>query len=220
MGKIPFVLTLREWQNTYKYPINLIVQASVMDGSDSWQEFPIGMQYSYLHNYKKGEMLQIGSHESTVLCCFNTTTDSRRRANVLNRSCIQDNLLKNNIQNIFVPPNDYFTNLPNYKFVISPEGNGIDCYRHYEALIAGCIPIIEENPQIKEKYKGCPILFTKNYSEITAEYLLEQYEKMIDTEYDFSCLFLSYYDDTTQKYIKQCGNFWTNECVGINFYEI
>ena len=114
--------------------------------------------------------------------------------------------------------NLYFETLPNYKFVISPEGNGIDCHRHYEALMAGCIPIIEENELIKEKYKGCPILYTKDYSEITKEYLEEKYKIMIDTEYDFSCLLLSSYSEDIQKQIKENGNYWANRLTGKKWY--
>jgi hypothetical protein len=76
--------------------------------------------------------------------------------------------------------------------------------------MAGCITIIEKNSLIEEKYKGCPILWTVDYSEITPEYLDHKYNQMIDAEYDFSRLFLSYYDRETQKLIKTSGNFWLN----------
>jgi hypothetical protein len=93
--------------------------------------------------------------------------------------------------------------------VVSPEGNGIDCHRHYEALLAGCIPIVERNPLIEEKYKGCPILYTDDYSEITPAYLNARYEEMKTVVYDFSRLFLDYYSSEQQNEIKNCGNFWT-----------
>ncbi len=57
----------------------------------------------------------------------------------------------------------YFNSLPHFKFVISPEGNGIDTHRTYEALIFGCIPIVEYDINIQKKYEGCPIIFTKDY---------------------------------------------------------
>ncbi len=98
--------------------------------------------------------------------------------------------------------------MPDYKFVISPEGNGIDCHRHYEALLAGSIPIIEHNPLTEEKYKGCPILYTTDYSEINEEYLLKKYDEMKDQVYDFSRLFLSYYTEEQQACIKVQGNYW------------
>ena len=105
------------------------------------------------------------------------------------------------------------------KFVISPEGNGIDCHRHYEALIAGCIPIMESNPLIIKKYHGCPILYTSDYSEITEEYLLKKYDEMIDKVYDFSCLFLSHYPTDVQNYIRNCGNFWCNKLSNTHWYK-
>lgn len=95
-----------------------------------------------------------------------------------------------------------------HKFIISPEGNGIDCHRHYEALLAGCIPIVEDNPLIREKYASCPMLYTKTYKEITEPYLQKLYAEMLDTTYDFSCLFLSSYTPDQQTQIQTAGNFW------------
>jgi len=201
--------TLCEWQKKSKDINDLIVQASDMNGNDAWQPFPIGMQYSYMDNYLKGDKIQIGHHNKTVLCCISTGTDSRRRSTGINRQSIMNNLINNNIHNEGLHSSDYFDILPDYKFVISPEGNGIDCHRHYEALIAGCIPVIEYNSMTEEKYAGCPVLYTHDYSEITEEYLLQQYDILIDETYDFSKLFLSYYNDDIKQYIKQCGNFWT-----------
>jgi hypothetical protein len=210
--------TLNEWQQTYKDPRNLIVQASAINGSDSWQPFPIGMQYSYINNFNKKEQIQIGSHSELVLCSFTPDTDKYRRRSDINRSIIQSNLKVNGIINSWSNPDLYFDSLPNYKFVISPEGNGIDCHRHYESLLAGCIPIIEYNSLIEEKYKGCPILYTKDYSEITTEYLKQTYIEMINKQYDFSRLFLNYYDLQKQNHIKIQGNYWTSRFTGKTFY--
>jgi len=210
--------TLREWQQINKDINNLIVQACVINGTDDWQPFSIGMQYSYMDNYHKGSKIQIGNHEKIVLCCISTGTDSIRRPTEKNRESIVKTLVNNNINNIWLHASDYFDTLPEYKFVISPEGNGIDCHRHYEALLAGCIPIIEYNSMIEEKYTGCPILYTHDYKEITEEYLSEKYSQMIDKTYDFSKLFLSYYNDEIKEYIKQCGNFWTHRFTNRHFY--
>jgi hypothetical protein len=192
--------TLREWQQIDKDISNLIVQASPLDGSDSMQPFPIGMGYKY-----KGQQLK-GPHDQTVLFAVVDWTDQWRRPNGINRKRIIQTLENNGIQNKLT--DTYFDDLPKYKFVVSPEGNGIDCHRHYEALIAGCIPIVEHNEDIEKKYQGCPILYTKDYTEITEVYLLQKYEEMLDTEYDFSKLMLDYYDEETIKEIKKCGNFW------------
>ena len=202
--------TLREWQQIDKDVPNLIVQASAVDGSDSMQPFPIGMGYKY-----KGQQLK-GPHDQTVMCAIMTVTDKNRRPYGKNRNTIVKTLKKNGIQNKLT--DTYFDDLPKYKFIVSPEGNGIDCHRHYEALIAGCIPIVEYNDHIQEKYKGCPILYTNDYTEITEEYLLQKYNEMLDTEYDFSRLMLDYYDEETIEKIKKCGNFWMKSQTGKDWY--
>ena len=53
----------------------------------------------------------------------------------VNRKIIHNNLFKNGIKNYKLNFGDYIFGLSKFKFVISPEGNGEDCHRHYEALI-------------------------------------------------------------------------------------
>ena len=143
--------------------------------------------------------IQIGEHKELVLCAISKTTDIRRRGNQeINRKKILQNLKKNNILNKMVDSDKYFEKLSNYKFIISPEGNGIDCHRHYEALMSGCIPIIEYNKDMERKYKDMPVLYTKDYSEITEEYLISKYKEFQNKKYNFEKLFLSYYMQSLQ----------------------
>jgi hypothetical protein len=211
--------TLEEWQSRFKEPKDLIVQASTIDEPDRWQPFPIGMSFQYMWNYNRGPSIQIGSHDKTVLCCIREATDSGRRPTDKNRRGILHTLGQNNIKNESIHSTTYFSQLPEYKFVISPEGNGIDCHRHYEALLAGCIPIVEHNPLIEEKYKGCPVLYTHDYSEITEDYLGKVYENMKSQTYDFSRLFVSFYTQEQIALLKHCGNYWTQRCTHMKFYK-
>lgn len=211
--------TLRQWQQMRKPIQELIVQASAVDGSDSWQPWPIGMGYEFLSYKDLFQQSQVGKHSQTLLCCFISGTDERRRKYGLNRRKIEYELHKKGIYNLpFVRKATYWNALLDHKFIISPEGNGIDCHRHYEALMAGCIPIVEENPKIREKYAGCPILYTKNYSEIRESSLLKTYEEMLDQTYDFSCLFLSHYTEDQQRQLKACGNYWLQKLAGVQGY--
>lgn len=207
--------TLREWQQRVKPLEEVIVQASAVDGSDSWQLWPIGMGYEFLAYKDLFQRQQAGQHKETVLCCFVSGTDERRRKYGFNRRKIEYELHKRGIFNLpFVRKETYWKALLDHKFIISPEGNGIDCHRHYEALMAGCIPIVEDNPQIREKYAGCPILFTKNYMDIKESSLQKKYAEMLDTPYDFSCLFLSHYTEDQQKQMKASGNYWLRKLAG------
>jgi hypothetical protein len=40
----------------------------------------------------------------------------------------------------------YLNKISEYKFVLSLRGNGWDCHRHYEILLTGSIPVIENGP--------------------------------------------------------------------------
>jgi hypothetical protein len=225
-------ITLADWQKVCKPVEELIVNASSTDGEDSWTQWPIGMGYHYVYNFKKGirsflpnhkiaGALQIGEHDHTVLCAFWDSSDTkRRRHGQVNRQVIMNDLSKNSIPNLAFSPECYFDRLPKYKFVVSPEGNGIDCHRHYESLIAGCIPIIEDNSLTKKKYENMPVLYSNDYSEITEEYLLETYDEMLYKKYDFSKLFLSNYDLHTRDEIKKYGSFWVNRLTRRNWYYI
>jgi hypothetical protein len=110
----------------------------------------------------------------------------------------------------------YINSLIKHRFCVSPEGNGEDCHRHYESLILKSIPIIEDpdSPcpdkpwltkgedtmrrwklpsRIKDKYEDLPVLYTSNYKEINNDYLDEQYEKILNTTYNFEKLTRSYW---------------------------
>lgn len=208
-------MTLRQWQNTYKEPKALIVSASPKDGSDAWQDFPIGMYYLYPSQPDKVR-IQIGPHSETVMCSIRTSSNIDKRTYF--RMGVLNSLLSNSIYNYPLKVDEYFSRLPNYKFVVSPEGNGIDTHRTYEALIAGCIPIVQRNPLVEEKYRGCPILFTDDYSEITEEYLQARYAEMIDATYDFSRLFLGYYSEGQIRQMKDNCDYWVEKFTGNRWF--
>ena len=212
-------MTLLQWQKSLKPENQLIVQASTIDGMDGITESSIGMCYHYFFERGNMEKCQIGNHDKLVLCAISSVTDMRRRKyHYKNRPSILKTLEINGIQNVKLDPSIYYSELPKYKFVISPEGNGIDCHRHYEALIAGCIPIVEDGPLVRGKYGNAPILYTDNYSEITPEYLERKYEEMLQQEWDFSHLFLGFWHGEEQKRITLRGNYWMMNTIGKPWY--
>jgi hypothetical protein len=212
--------TLKQWQTQIKSIDTLIFNASEHTQlNDAWVPYTIGMAVWFAKYNGTIEQAQIGSHGNLLLCAIRKHTDSRRRPNGLNRESIINTLQYNGFRNLELNINTYYNILPSYKFVASPEGNGIDCHRHYEALLAGCIPIIEYNEGIAKKYEGCPILFTNDYSEINEEYLNKKYEEMINKEYDFSKLFIHNYDKSIQNEIIDNGNYWNMRINGFNWYK-
>ena len=215
------MISLRNWQKKLKTEENIIVNASHPNEQDEMMPWPIGFSFQYMkaRQILSLEELQVGTHSNLVMCGFTPGNDMRRRKDMeVNRSVISERL-ESFVKNTIYDPVQYFSKLRHYKFVISPEGNGVDCHRHYEALMAGCIPIVEHNEDIKKKYGNVPILYTHDYSEINEEYLRKKYEEMLDQEYDFSRLFLDYYEQEARDAIVYCSRFWTIRFYGEVFYD-
>jgi len=72
---------------------------------------------------------------------------------------------------------DYCQECASSKFVISPEGTGIDCHRIYEALIMDTIPIIK-TCILDDFYKQLPILTIDSWDRISPEWLESIYLMM------------------------------------------
>jgi hypothetical protein len=207
-------LTLHEWQQTIKRPEFIISCASIVDGTDAPRPFPIGMGFQYGLYFTELETLQIGQHNKTVISAFSEYTyinDARRLKYAATLS-------KNSIVNGVLSSDVYFRSLPSYKFVISPGGMAQDTHRNYEALMAGCIPICEDSTILRERFAGCPILYTKDYSEITPQYLEEIYPTIVSKNYDFSRLFSSYYSEEQRKDMNESRKFWV-EKMGRDYME-
>jgi hypothetical protein len=65
---------------------------------------------------------------------------------------------------------DSWKKMIEYKYVISPLGNGLDCHRTWEAIILGCIPIVKKSG-LDPMYKGLSVLIVNDWSDITQELL-------------------------------------------------
>ena len=43
-------------------------------------------------------------------------------------------------------------------FVLSPEGSGPDCFRHWEALLAGAVPAVQDSAVVRRLQRDHPAL--------------------------------------------------------------
>ncbi len=215
------IMTLYEWQHTLMPPSEFIVQASSQNGYDDWLPFPVGFAWYFSTKDREDILLKImqrGTHEQLLFVGIGSVTDTHRNDRRDNRSKgrkatrkkIVKHLQNNGFENRKIGVWEFYLTLAHYKFVASPEGNGIDCHRHYEALVAGCIIIVEHYHQkiMREKYGNVPMLFTENYSEITPQYLNKQYSRMINQTYNFSHLFFTNWTSAQQIEIKKNSVYW------------
>ena len=193
-------MRFREWINTE------------IDSSDIWTRcidptgedkdniiFPLGIKY------KPDNYTTLTNHPEIntkmVLYSFNISDEIGQLKHRGNRRSIK-RILDKQYAMIKMQNTKYYEEIGKYKFVISPEGNGIDCYRHYETWISKGIPIIQRNPFMERKYSGLPILWTDDYSEINDEYLEEKYNEFLGKDFDFRRILLSKYTHEIQTQIK------------------
>lgn len=210
-------MTLRSWINGLalrKFSWDdLICNASTIDGRDGVTDCTIG--FAKFKTGQRGGLTNTWHHVKNpdARNCFvhvgiRTNTDERRRGSI-RRTTLADLERELGIHNELLPRDLYFRRLGDSNFVVSPEGNGIDCHRHYEALMMGAVPIVEDSALVREKYKGCPMIFTQDqYKSLSEESLHRQYQELLDQEFDFSALFLSSYSAKTQREIMTRSLYW------------
>lgn len=97
---------------------------------------------------------------------------------------------------------DYSKNLKEFKFVLCPQGNGIDTHRIWEALYSGAIPVVEKHISHKN-LEGLPILFLDDLKNISPEKLTMYLEKINYEDLDFNKLTCSYWINIMRSKIKE-----------------
>lgn len=88
----------------------------------------------------------------------------------------------------------YLQHIARHKYVISPPGHGTDCFRHWEAMYLGTIPIVLKGVNMGH-YHDYPILFVGDYKDVTPELLNQRYEGIKSRTFDRRRLFMTYWKD-------------------------
>ena len=65
----------------------------------------------------------------------------------------------------------YYRTLASFHFTMSPRGNGLDCFRTWEALSLGVVPIVKKSGPFDEIYNGLPVLLVDRWSDVNASLL-------------------------------------------------
>jgi len=92
----------------------------------------------------------------------------------------------------------YLSDISKSKFMFSPRGCGLDCYRTWESLIAGSIPIIEKS-NLDPLYDDLPVLLVDNWDNINENFLKEQYTILQSKKYNLRKLFADYWIEEIEK---------------------
>lgn len=94
---------------------------------------------------------------------------------------------------------DYMRETAQSKFTISPIGDSFDCYRHWETIMVGSIPIIMRGGPCDPLFEGLPILLIDRWDELTEEFLNAKYIEISSKKYDVSKLYMRYWADIINK---------------------
>jgi hypothetical protein len=72
---------------------------------------------------------------------------------------------------------DYLNKLKTYKYCVSPQGNGIDCHRMWEALYLKVVPICIRGILVEYFAKLFPIYIIDSWDDLNSEVLELEYSK-------------------------------------------
>lgn len=134
---------------------------------------PVGLGHNYERFAAEVKLAKVmaENNEKTILVYANYATGSNR---AVREACRRET-------GIIFPKlgfNEHYSELSKAFFNISPEGSGIDCYRHWESIYLKVIPIVTDSTNIRF-YRDMPILVLKNWSEFKNLRLSrEVYEKI------------------------------------------
>lgn len=93
---------------------------------------------------------------------------------------------------------DYFTGLKQHRFVISPAGNGLDTHATWEALLAGCIPIVPKSP-LDSLFRDLPVWLIDSWSDVTDESIFTMADKFRRSSYNWAKLFVPWWKEEIHK---------------------
>lgn len=94
---------------------------------------------------------------------------------------------------------DVLERFHNYKFVASPAGLGPDCFRTWEAMMVGAIPLLRIDPdsRLLSLFEGLPVLIVNSWDEVSATLLEAAYTefltKIARNDYNLERLTMSYW---------------------------
>lgn len=160
---------------------------------------PIGLEN--LHHYHRGrtdyfnELRKRQSHlrKNKVLFGFNIKTNLPERMQAYNFAIKykHSDKLPQNLDQL-----QYLQILLNYKFILSPPGNGIDTHRTWESMYLGVVPIVKDSVAMRSfEDIGLPLWVIKNWDELLSvdePFLETKYEQLKD-RFNSPALFMEFW---------------------------
>jgi hypothetical protein len=102
-----------------------------------------------------------------------------------------------------LPHREYLAEMTECPFVLCPPGNGLDCYRTYEVLYTGGVPVMKRS--VFSEYleaEGLPVLLVDDLFGLAADALEDAYDRMKDAVWDYEAVTRSCWEKTIKEYLK------------------
>jgi hypothetical protein len=96
----------------------------------------------------------------------------------------------------------YLTEMKQYKYVISPPGNGFDCHRTWEALLMGCVPIVKHSLS-DPLFEDLPVILVDQWSEVTMNFLEQKSKEMERKTYNLEKIYAQYWINEVKSFQKK-----------------
>jgi hypothetical protein len=192
------------------------IQNTQVIDNDKIVQMPIGMDYHTISE-GKGHIWQLPSEKRSPLDQElilqdiinqnnkNNNTFSNREPKIYVNFTVcndrfkqrQDSLNKINkdllvLNQEFTPRTANWLQTAKYAFVLSPAGVGLDCHRTWEALLLGCIPIVNA-AKFTKLFEDLPVLMVTDWSEVTEELLKKTLITFSERTFNYDKLTLGYW---------------------------
>ena len=126
---------------------------------------PIGLENLRRLKHGRRKWFSDPKKEKTkfILSSFNEFTNYKKRGEI-NTTFRDNNLID---VKKYEKVEDYFSNLQDYRFIICPEGNGLDTHRIWEGILLNTFPILKFSnfTQILQN-EGIPAIYIEKWEEI------------------------------------------------------
>ncbi len=155
----------------------------------SIKPIPLGLDYHTLQNglhWWAPRMTAVGQERVLTEILTKAKPFQKRRDRTL--SCHQFNMFERHGRDRYVANealldaryNDFLPGrtdrrslwqlMSDYKYVISPHGNGLDCHRTYEAMCLGCVPVVRSSP-LDILHRTMPVIILEQWDDISLAHL-------------------------------------------------
>uniref|UniRef100_A0A7S1AX30 RXYLT1 C-terminal domain-containing protein n=1 Tax=Noctiluca scintillans TaxID=2966 RepID=A0A7S1AX30_NOCSC len=151
--------------------------------SEDREFYPLGMSPNVsprIHNFLLLQLRKAERPKPNLLFCNGIKTDGephfvwKHREDVLKLVGSKFACGKQ----VHLTPTNYYEALSDAKFALSPRGNGYNCFRTWEALSFGAIPVVDYHPAHEELYRHLPVVQVKDWNEVTPQFLESEWKRI------------------------------------------